>query len=41
VVVPVEAVEGVGAVDEPVPPVDAVYHNNEDPVADNGDAVAP
>jgi hypothetical protein len=33
-------VEGVGAVDEAVPPVDAVYHNRFDPVAVSGDAVA-
>jgi hypothetical protein len=32
-------VEGVGAVDEPVPPVAAVYHNRLLPVAVNATAV--
>ena len=39
--VPILAVEGVGAVEEPVPPVAAVYHNRPVPVAVKGEAVAP
>lgn len=41
VVVPVEAVDGVGAVDEPVPPVALVYHSSPTPEADSGAAVVP
>jgi hypothetical protein len=40
-VLPVPAVEGVGAVELPVPPVAVVYHNNPVPVAVSGAAVAP
>jgi hypothetical protein len=40
-VLPVVAVEGVGAVVLPVPPVAVVYHNNPVPVAVSGAAVAP
>ena len=40
VVLPAVAVDGVGAVADPVPPVAAVYHNKLVPVADNADAVA-
>ena len=36
---PTAAVEGVGAVDEPVPPVAVVYHNKPLPVAVSGEAV--
>ena len=32
---PVVEVDGVGAVDEPAPPVGTVYHNKFDPVAVN------
>ena len=39
-VVPAVAVEGVGAVALPVPPVATVYHNRLVPVAVNGVAVA-
>jgi hypothetical protein len=39
-VLPVVAVEGVGAVGLPVPPVAVVYHNNPVPVAVRGTAVA-
>ena len=35
------AVEGVGATEEPVPPVGTVYHNKLLPVAVNGEATAP
>ncbi len=35
------AVDGVGAVAEPVPPVSLVYHNKLVPVAVSGCAVAP
>ena len=35
------AVDGVGAVVLPVPPVAVVYHNNAVPVAVNGAAAAP
>ena len=38
-VLPTVVVDGVGAVDEPVPPVEVVYHNNPEPVAVNGTAV--
>ena len=38
---PTVAVEGVGAVEDPVPPVAAVYHKRFVPVAVNGVAVAP
>ena len=38
---PAVVVLGVGAVAEPVPPVDVVYHNNPVPVAVSGVAVAP
>ena len=37
---PAELVDGVGAVELPVPPVEAVYHNKLVPVAVNADAVA-
>ena len=37
---PVVAVEGVGAVALPVPPVAVVYHNRFVPVAVSGTAVA-
>jgi hypothetical protein len=40
-VLPIVAVEGVGAVTLPVPPVAVVYHNNPDPVAVSGAAVVP
>ena len=40
VVLPAVAVDGVGAVADPFPPVAAVYHNRFVPVADNADAVA-
>jgi hypothetical protein len=39
-VLPDVAVEGVGAVALPVPPVAVVYHNNPDPVAVRGAAVS-
>jgi hypothetical protein len=39
-VLPIVAVEGVGAVTLPVPPVAVVYHNNAVPVAVSGEAVA-
>ena len=35
------AVDGVGAVALPVPPLAAVYHNKPVPVAVSGEAVAP
>ena len=35
------AVDGVGATDEPVPPVGTVYHNRLSPVAVSGEATAP
>jgi len=35
------AVLGVGAVELPVPPVETVYHNKLEPVADNALAVSP
>ena len=38
---PAVAVDGVGAVVLPVPPVAVVYHNRLVPVADKGDAVVP
>ena len=38
---PAVAVDGVGAVALPVPPVAVVYHNNAVPVAVNGAAAAP
>ena len=38
---PAVAVDGVGAVALPVPPVAVVYHNNAVPVAVNGTAAAP
>ena len=34
------AVDGVGAVEFPVPPVEVVYHNNPLPVAERGLAIA-
>ena len=37
---PAEVVNGVGAVELPVPPDAAVYHNKPVPVAVNADAVA-
>jgi hypothetical protein len=40
-VLPVVAVEGVGAVTLPVPPVAEVYHNNPVPVAASGVVVSP
>jgi hypothetical protein len=40
-VLPADAVEGVGAVALPVPPVAVVYHNNPVPVAVSGIAVVP
>src|SRR5664280_2095520 len=40
-VFPEAAVEGVGAVTLPVPPVAVVYHNSPVPVAVRGEAVAP
>ena len=39
--VPTAAVDGVGAVEDPTPPVAAVYHNKLVPVAVNGVATAP
>ena len=38
---PAVAVDGVGAVAEPVPPVAVVYHSNPVPVAVSAVAVAP
>jgi hypothetical protein len=38
--VPAADVDGVGAVEDPVPPVEVVYHNNPVPDAVNVDAVA-
>ena len=38
VVLPTVPVDGVGAMDEPVPPVAAVYHNKPVPVAVKGTA---
>jgi hypothetical protein len=40
-VLPGVAVEGVGAIALPVPPVAVVYHNNPVPVAVSGEAVTP
>jgi hypothetical protein len=39
-VLPGVVVDGVGAVEEPVPPVAAVYHKRFGPVAVNATAVA-
>ena len=39
--VPAAVVDGTGAVADPVPPVDAVYHNRLVPVALNAVAVDP
>ena len=38
---PAAAVDGIGAVAEPVPPVGVVYHSNPVPVAISAVAVAP
>jgi hypothetical protein len=40
-VLPALAVEGVGAVADPVPPVAAVYHSKFDPLAVKATAVLP
>ena len=39
--VPAAAVDGVGAVELPVPPEETVYHNKLVPVAVKAEAVAP
>ena len=39
--VPALAVDGVGAVELPIPPVGTIYHNKLVPVAVNGLATAP
>jgi hypothetical protein len=38
--VPTAVVDGIGAPEEPVPPVEAEYHNKEVPVAVKAEAVA-
>jgi hypothetical protein len=38
--VPAADVDGVGAVEDPVPPVEVVYHNNTVPAADKAVAVS-